>query len=203
MNKNTTKKQSNKSQKIMKILIILLAIAIVILAIFLRLTSKSKSEEVVQPDWEAFAISSKEYLKDKVIPQHIYDFAIEYTGETDRNEMYEQLYIISRFLPDLCSDLKDISAEDYYSRFASEIKKYLGIETKNEFVELAEYLKENDVAGLTFEYCTYHSGTLEKGQTYSTFQIDFKYENHDAITFNMGILNNNAYNKSVLKLIAK
>ena len=196
-------KQKNKYQKIIRILIILLVFAIVALAIVLRITDKPKEETTNrEDDIKAMQEQAKEYLEDRTIPQHIYDFSKEYSGKTQREEIYKQLDIIVKYLPDLCSDLKQTDSSKYYSDNSEQIKKNLGIEDETDFVQLAEYLKENDLSGLTFDYCIYHAGSLVEEEIYSNFQIDFVYKNHEPVTFNMGVLNKYMYNKSVLKLMA-
>lgn len=196
--KNNVKK---KKLKIIIILLIILVIALIALAALMREPEVPKEVTDIVPDREKFAAESKEYLKDKVIPQHIYDFSTEYTGNVDRNELYERLYTISRFLPDLCSDLKLTDAKSYYSEFSSTIKEYLGIETESEFLKLAEYLEENDVSGLNFEYCVYHTGSLVTGSKYSSFQMDFKYETSDSITLNMEISNRKPASYTLVKVV--
>ena len=80
----------NKKLKIaIKILIIVLVIAIVAFAIYLILYDKPASADEL-PDWEAAVAETKEYLSDKVVPQHIYDFSKEYSGKIERDDIYEQ-----------------------------------------------------------------------------------------------------------------
>ena len=199
-----SKKYKNHKNKNLKRILILLFIIIIISSISLVLKNiytneKLKNERIA--DYKEAAEYSKEYLKDRVIPQHIYDFSVEYSGKIDRNEMYKQLYAISRFLPDMCSDLKDSSVKTYYSKYSENIKNYLGIEDMDEFSELVDYLNENDISNLNFEYCVYQKGSLIENQKYSNIKMDFKYENHDAITLNIGVANNKILNQPVLKIL--
>ena len=193
------KKPNHKLRMAIKILILILIIVIVIFSIYLRLSDKPKSE-TIKPNFDSVKKNSEEYLKDKVIPQHIYDFSVEYDGEIERNEIYEKLYDISRFLPELCLDLKNTDVKEYYSNSSNKIKKYLGIQTEDEFIKFNEFLEENDVSNLDFKYCEYYSGSLVKDQDYSNFQIDFCYDNNKILTFNMGIVNKYVYNKPIIKI---
>ena len=145
----------NKKLKIaIKILIIILVIAIVAFAIYLILYDKPASADEL-PDWEAAEQRTREYLSDKIIPQHIYDFTKEYTGELDRNILYEHLYTLSKYLPDLCEDLKRNDAKSYYAKNKQEIKKYLEIENEEDFIKFSEFCEQNDVSGLNIEYCAF------------------------------------------------
>ena len=101
----------------------------------------------------------------------IYDFSKEYKGDVNRNILYEKLYVISSFLPDLSKDLKSMDTKKYYAHNSSQIKNYLGIENEAEFTELAKYLENNDISDATFQYCAYHSGSLIQDSKYSQFQI--------------------------------
>lgn len=201
------KKYKNiKNNKLKKVLIFLLIIIIIISIISLlkNLYINSKLENERIEDLKAAAEYTKEYLKDRVIPQHIYDFSLEYSGEVDRNEIYEQLYKISRFLPDICSDLKNNNnVNEYYSKYSNDIKNYLGIQSSEEFSKLVDYLNKNDISKSNFEYCRYHTGSLVKNQTYSNIEMDFKYENHEEITLKIGVLNKKVKNQPVLKIIMK
>ena len=199
-NKIKIRKPNYKLRIAIRILIIILIILVFVFSIYLRVSDKPKAE-TVEPNWEGFEAHVEEYFKDKVIPQHIYDFYVEYKGEIEKKEIYEDLYIISEYLPDLCSDLKEVDEKTYYSKFADKIKNYIGIETESEFVKLSNFLKENDVSNLAFEYCSYHPNSIVKDDIYSNFQMDFCYENDTILTFNMGVVNEFVYKKPVLKII--
>ena len=187
-----SKKIKNTKKSFKKIIIMILVILLVIILILLakslskpKVIREAENEKIDMYDIDAAA---REYLKDKVIPQHIYDFSKEYKGSVDRNVLYERLYTVSRYLPDLCSDLKIVDAKDYYAKFSKQIKEYLGIGTESEFLKLASYLKENDVSELEFEYCAYISGSIVPADSkYYKMQINFKYETKDEITLGFKI----------------
>ena len=198
-NKIKVKKPKSKIQNAIKIVILILIVVIVAFIIYLRI-SKKNSEK---PNFEDKSDFIREYVEDKIIPQHIYDFSTEYKGNVERNEIYKQLYKISKFLPDLCFDLKKIEAKKYYSEFSKQVKENLGIETEEEFLKLSDFLSKNDISELNFEYCGYNAGSLVQENKYSNITMYFKYENIDEITLNIGILNRYRADKTPLKIIMK
>lgn len=194
-------KFKNKTSKFnKKILIVLLVIVIIVIVVILN-RPKKQVQVGEEPDWEQFVADTKEYLNDKVLPQNIYDFSHEYVGEYSKDEIYQNFYTLSRYFPDLCSDLKKTDEKGYYSRFSDKIKEYMGIENESEFLEVAEIFKQNDVSGLEFEYCRYNSNSFKKEENYSTFEIDFKYKDIEPITIKLEVLNKKVYNKPMLKVI--
>ncbi len=178
----------NKKRKKLIFLIIGILICIIVLLIFIvALAGKGNTETI---DLSKKEVNIEKYLDGKTIPQGISIFIREYKGDISRDEFYEGLYSISSFLPDLTSSLKETTDYGaYYDENSENIKKLIGIESKDEFVELANYLVENDISGDKFEFCSIKENTMININEYSSFKMIFNYKNYGDIEFTIRLLN--------------
>jgi hypothetical protein len=180
-------KRNLKKKKIIIVLILICIIIVIFSLVELNKNIKFRNEESLEgkSDSEIY----KEYVSNRVIPQNIYEFSRNYTGNVSRDELYKQLYQISKYLPKLCKELKATDATKYFNENTELIKEYLGITKVDDFISFAEYIEENDVSGKDFEYCTYEEESLIKDSIYWDFYIGFKYSDMEAVKFKMKILN--------------
>lgn len=188
---------------IISILIIMLIVAIIAIIVF-----RKKPAEITGPtidnQGEYLQESIEEYVSDKLIPRNIYDFTKEYSGSVSRDTLYEKLYLVSRYLPDLCDGInkaKDLSS--FYQANSASIEKYLGIQNYNTFEFLAEYLKEHDVSGHEVEYCSYNIGTANNTVDYCEFEMEFKYNNLDPLEFSMRLSMQDTVLRPILMTLPK
>ena len=192
----------NKKRKKLIFLIIGILICIIVLLISIVILSGKSNSEVI--DLSKKEENIEKYLNGKIIPQGISTFIREYKGDVSRDEFYECLYSISSFLPDLTSSLKETTDYGvYYDENSENIKKLIGIENKDEFVELANYLVENDISGDEFEFCLYEKGSMVySNEYYSAFKMKFSYKSYGEVEFTINILNDsNSEDISVLKIL--
>lgn len=194
------KKKKNNRKRLLIILIIVIIILMVLLIVWAKLKKANSNESFRQIDYEKEQKRIEEYFSDKVVPQGIYDFTMEYGGDVNRNDMYRQLYAITKYLPDLSKDLQENDASKYYEKNKEYIESCLGIDSEGEYDRLVDYLKKNDLSDATLEYCAYQKGSLTQIGNYWYFYMEFKYQNHDKITFYMRVLNLQNNEKSILKI---
>ena len=178
----------NKKRKKLIFLIIGILICIIVLLISIVILSSKNDSAVI--DLSKKEESIEKYLNGKIIPQGISTFIREYKGDVSRDEFYECLYSVSSFLPDLTSSLKETTDYGvYYDENSENIKKLIGIENKDEFIELANYLVENDISEDEFEFCLYEKGSIFNTDEYGTFKMKFNYKNFGDIEFTLRISN--------------
>lgn len=191
---------NKKGKKYFKFLIIGILICIIILCISLIIVVMSKSNEKIDLSQKEKNIS--EYINGKVIPQGISRFERDYKGKVERDKLYEQLYSISKYLPDLVANLKNVTDfEEYYSENIDDIKKYIGIDNCDEFVKIANYLVEHDISTDEFNYCVYEKETMFNCNEYSTFKMKFNYKSYGDIEFEVKLLNDIQKNSSFVILL--
>ena len=196
------KKKKDNRKKLLIIIVLVIVILIVLLIALVKSKKTNGNESFRQIDYEAEQKRIEEYFSDKVIPQGIYDFTMEYGGNINRNDMYQSLYAITRYLPDLCSSLKDNKSSDFYAKNKSQIETCLGIETEEEFDKLVKHLENTDLSDSVLEYCAYRKGSLTKSGDGWYFYMDFKYSDYSSIVFYMRVPDSPNGQKSVLKILA-
>lgn len=189
-----------KRKKRLIFIIIAILICIVILCITIIALVRNSNKETIDLSKEEKNISG--YLEGKIIPQGISTFMREYTGNVKRDEFYEQLYSVSSYLPDLVSSLKESDDfEKFYDENYDDISKLIGVDNKDDFIDLANYLVENDISGNEFNYCLYEKGTVFNANEYSYFKMRFNYKDYGDIEFTVKLSNTKKKNISSLEIM--
>lgn len=192
-----------KKQKFKISLIILIILVIVIIGIIKVLEKNKNDNENVDKYNEIYSTQfTKEYLQDRVVPQGIYQFTKKYKGEVTREILYERLNIVTQYLTDLSKEIDGKDIEQFYDANTEQILEYLGIDNKNDFVNICKVINERNIKDTTFKYCVIGEEDFEIQGGYTKFYIDFCYENETKIKLQMHLSNVQNDNKPILKVMS-
>lgn len=191
---------TTKRKNYLIFIIIGILICIILLCIGVIVLSRSSNNEKIDLSQQEENISK--YLEGKVIPQGISTFMREYNGDVDRDEFYEQLYSVSSYLPDLVLSLKESNNfGKFYDDNYDNIRKLIGVDNKEDFIDLANYLVENDISGDEFNYCSYEKGTIFNANDYSYFKMKFNYKDYGDVEFTVNLSNTKRDGISSLEIL--
>lgn len=192
---------NKKKKKHLRLLIIVISIIILfVLFIFKGNKTENSLEENI---FTKKSENIEKYINGKTVPQGISIFIKEYKGNISRDEFYQGIYTSARFLPDFATSIKKYDdLNNYYKENYAEIVKYIGLDNKTDFDNLANYIAKNDISGDEFNYCTYEEGTMYNTNGYSTFKMKFNYRNFGDIEFVIKILNKKSKDFSTVIVLA-
>lgn len=187
-----------------KIKIILFILLMLLIAILISLKFLSKSQEQrneIQTNEELRTEKIEEYFSDKVLPQGVSTLYGIYNGKNDKNDLYRSIAKMLNYLPEISNNLREASTEvisEYYSTNESQIEKYLGIDTIEDFNKLVESLKSHIISNDKYKYCSIDSSTYENNDEYLTFNLNIVYENTDTVTLKVYFANSTTTKPKVI-----
>ena len=184
------KKQTNKIRKtkdlILAVVVILGAILLFIALILLNIDSsdnKPGKTGYTKEDVKILQDGLADYMSDKVMPQGLSKLYGKYKGENELEDLYKKLKLFIGYLPNVgelaakSKDNQDIIS--YYKSNDSEISKYMGITTQDEFVKFVNYLKDVGKKKKKYVSCKVQADTIEEVDDYLTFDLTITFENFD------------------------
>ena len=177
-------------EKQRKNILLVCVIMVILIVVSIILSLQPKEDVDVENKIENIVTQEdriKRYIEDKVIPQGIYEFTLNYEGTITRNELYDKLNEVVNYMANM-STMKNESR--FYNKNQDEVKKKMGIETEEEFTKLCSKIKEKDISNTKFAYCQIQTGSFKQEGVYTKFNMIFNYENETQITLEIGLINN-------------
>lgn len=190
--------KKRKIKKI-KILLIMLFIILVILIVFVKFLGKEKNIAVY--DGKLDEQIAENYLKDKVVPQGVYQFSREYKGNISKDIFYTKLNDMLNYMMELSQDIEKEKIEKFFQKNSEDILEYLGIEKQEEFIKLYNFINEKNIKNATFSHCKIVENTFKIEGSYTKFNMIFYYDNEIELELQISLLNKEASKKPLLKVI--
>lgn len=192
------KKKKIKIKRLLTLLFLMLAIFIAILVIAIKTNEKLD----VTYNGEEVQRFTKEYIEGRLHPQGIWTFKQNYKGDVTPEVFYTKLDVAQKFITDLSEILDEKDTEKIYEANSSEIAKYLGIQSKEEFAKVADIIKESKIKNLPFNFCRIESDSYKYENGYVKFNMSFCYENGTEMLLGINIIKIQSKNEPILIISA-
>ncbi|MBR3614243.1 MAG: hypothetical protein IKL55_03600 [Clostridia bacterium] len=196
------KKINSNIKKIRKLIIILGILAIAGIVCMLILMNDPVQKRL------NFIYNEKIGDTSEKSPINAYALFTEYDGRVDTATAYKAMHI---FVDDIVEEyylkIKEYNfdkakTEQYYEKNAEDIKKELGVEDKEKFVQFIDNLKVLKGNELILEKYTIVPESVRKLASYTEFALLIKYKDNEQIAYNLQLLNRPDITKSPIKYSA-
>lgn len=175
-----------KQKEIVLILIILLAGMLIFSKYLYSQIQKNKDFDDVKAE------IYEEMKKEMVMPNGVFQFKKNYSGDNDVKDFYRSVYTLSRGLINLSKEkIKDV--DQYYEKNKVEIRNTFGITSLEEFRKLYEYVISFDkLKG--FNSASIDTDSIKNKKKYMEFNMTFVYDGDKTLKFNVRFMNSTSEN---------